>query len=151
MPDEGNETTVNQAHSPVHWSFWAISLIALIWNVMGSANFFMQMDPEVLAGYRESERAIVEGRPLWATIGFATGVFGGALGSVLLLWRKRAAFFVFIASLIGVVIAIGHSLTIGISFGAGELIGIIAMPVLVAGFLIWYAKHAELRGWFTPN
>jgi len=24
----------------VHWSFWAIGAIALIWNVMGVINFF---------------------------------------------------------------------------------------------------------------
>ena len=28
----------------VHWSFWVIAAVALIWNLMGSANFFMQMN-----------------------------------------------------------------------------------------------------------
>ena len=37
----------------VHWSFWAIGAVALIWNVMGTINFFMQMDPDMLAAYRE--------------------------------------------------------------------------------------------------
>ena len=43
----------------VHWSFWVIGAVALIWNVMGAVNFFVQMNPDVLAAYRESERAIV--------------------------------------------------------------------------------------------
>jgi hypothetical protein len=30
----------------VHWSFWAIGAVALIWNVMGSINFFVQMERE---------------------------------------------------------------------------------------------------------
>ncbi len=81
----------------VHWSFWAIGAIALIWNVMGVINLFVQMNPDVLTAYRESERAIVEGRPAWATGGFAIAVFGGALGCLLLLLRKFAAFYLFIA------------------------------------------------------
>ena len=48
----------------VHWSFWLIGAVALIWNVVGVINFFMQMNPDVLAAYRESERAIVEGRKM---------------------------------------------------------------------------------------
>ena len=54
----------DESNNPVHWSFWVIGAIALIWNIMGAINFFMQMNPEILAEYRDSERAIVEGRPL---------------------------------------------------------------------------------------
>ena len=71
----------------IHWSFWVIGAVALIWNGMGAINYGMQMNPDMLASYRESERAIIEGRPAWATAGFAFAVFGGTLGSVLLLLR----------------------------------------------------------------
>ena len=134
-------------NASVHWSFWVISGVALVWNVMGSANFFVQMSPEMLEMYRESERAIVEGRPLWATIAFGLGVFGGAIGSLLLLLKKSAAFYVFIASLVGVIVTMVHTLTSGIRFGVGELVGIIAMPLVVAALLIWYAKYSEKKGW----
>ncbi len=75
----------------VRWSFWVTGAIALIWNAMGAINFFMQMNPDVLSSYRESERAIIEGRPAWVTVGFAIAVFGGAIGSLLLLFRKSFA------------------------------------------------------------
>ena len=73
----------------VHWSFWAIGALMLIWNVMGIINFFVQMNPDVLAAYRESERAIIDGRPAWATGAFAIAVFGGAFGSLLLRQSKN--------------------------------------------------------------
>jgi hypothetical protein len=136
----------------VHWSFWAIGAIALIWNVMGVINFFVQfvqMNPDVLATYRESERAIVEGRPVWATGGFAIAVFGGALGCLLLLLRKSAATYLFIASLLGVIVTMTHTLGVGIDFGFGEILGIILMPLVVAVFLIWYSKQAESKGWIN--
>ena len=131
----------------VHWSFWAIGAVALIWNVMGVINFFVQMNPDVLATYRESERAIVEGRPAWATGAFAIAVFGGALGCLLLLLRKSAAYYLFIASLLGVIVTMTHTLGVGIDFGLGEILGIILMPLAVAAFLIWYSKWAESKGW----
>ncbi|KPK49423.1 MAG: hypothetical protein AMS22_13705 [Thiotrichales bacterium SG8_50] len=138
-----NEQTVGS----VHWSFWVIGAVALIWNVMGVINFFVQMNPDVLAAYRESERAIVEGRPAWATGGFAIAVFGGALGCLLLLFRKSVAYYLFIASLFGVIVTMTHALGAGIDFGFGEILGIILTPLLVAAFLIWYSKQAESKGW----
>ena len=33
----------------VHWSFWLIGAVALVWNAMGVANIFMQMNPVVVA------------------------------------------------------------------------------------------------------
>jgi hypothetical protein len=102
-----------------------------------------------LAAYRESERAIVEGRPAWATAGFAIAVFGGALGSLLLLLMKSAAYYVFIASLVGVIVTMIHTLGVDIDFSPGEILGIILMPLVVAAFLIWYSKRAEGKGWIT--
>ncbi len=133
----------------VHWSFWVIGAIALIWNVMGVINFFVQMNPDVLDAYRESERAIIEGRPAWATGAFAIAVFGGALGSLLLLLRKSAAYYVFMASLLGVIVTMIHTLGVGIDFGLGEILGIILMPLVMAAFLIWYATQAKSKGWIS--
>jgi hypothetical protein len=133
----------------VHWTFWIIGAIALIWNVMGVINFFVQMNPDMLASYRESERAIIEGRPAWATGGFAIAVFGGAFGSLLLLLRRAAAYFLFMVSLIGVAVAMIHALSVGIDFGIGEILGIILMPLVVASFLIWYSKLAQSKGWVS--
>ena len=133
----------------VQWSFWAIGAVALVWNVMGVINFFVQMNPDVIAAYRESERAIIESRPLWATVGFAIAVFGGALGCLLLLLRKSAAYYLFIASLLGVIVTMTHTLGVGIDFGLGEILGIILMPLVVAVFLIWYSKQARSKGWIS--
>jgi len=133
----------------VHWSFWVIGAIALIWNAMGVINFFVQMNPDALTAYRDSERAIIEGRPVWATGGFAIAVFGGALGSLMLLLRKSAATYLFIASTLGVIVTMIYTLGLGIDFGLGEILGIILMPLVVAAFLVWYSKKAKRKGWFS--
>ena len=127
----------------VHWSFWVIGVVALIWNLMGVMNFFMQMNAETLANIPESYRAIIEARPAWATAAFAIAVIGGALGCLLLLLRKRAATYVFIASLIGVIVQ--TTTTLG---QVSAIIGVGA-SVMVAAFLIWYSKRAESKGWIS--
>jgi hypothetical protein len=139
----------DKAVGSVHWSFWVIGAVMLIWNVMGCINFFMQMNPDMLAAYRESERAIIEGRPMWATGAFAIAVFGGALGCLLLLLRKSSAVYLFIVSLLGVIVTMIHTLGVGIDFGLGEMLGIILMPLVVAAFLIWYSKLAESKAWIS--
>ena len=136
----------------VHWSFWAIGAVALIWDVMGGINFFMQMNADVLAAMPESQRAIVEGRPVWANGAFAIAVFGGVLGCLLLLLRKSAATYLFIVSLLGMIVHMIPYLGMTgskIKFGPVEITMFILMPLVVAVFLVWYSKWAERKGWIS--
>ncbi len=134
----------------LHWSFWVIGAVALIWNVMGVINFFMQMNADALAAMPESHRAIVEGRPAWATGAFAISQFGGALGCLLLLLRKSAASYLLISSILGVIVTVIHTLRVAgstIDLTPFEISGYILMPLVVAAFLIWYSKQAESKSW----
>ena len=135
-----------------HWSFWLISVVALIWNVGGAMNYLMQTNLEFVATLPETHRAIIEGRPAWATGGFAIGVFGGALGCLLLLFRKSTAFYVFIASLLGVIVTMIHTINVAISkieFSPVEIIVMILLPIIVAAILIWYTKQAVSKRWIS--
>ena len=136
----------NENIGGVHWSFWVIVAVALIWNVMGVMNYFMQMNPDTLADYPEAARSLVEGRPGWATGAFAIAVFGGALGCLLLLLRKSAAFYVFIASLLGVIVTNIH--TFGITSSTEIWVGSL-MSLAVAVFLTWYSKRVERKSWIS--
>ena len=133
----------------VHWSFWLLGTVMLIWNAMGCINFFMQMNAAAVASFPESHRMIIEGRPVWATGGFAIAVFGGAIGCALLLFKKSVAFYLFIASLLGVIVTMSHTLSIGIDFSLFEIFMMILLPLIVAAFLIWYSKRAERKGWIS--
>jgi len=100
----------------------------------------------------EAQRAIVEGRPAWATGAFALAVIGGSLGSFLLLLRKSAAYYLFIASLLGMIVHMIPYLGMAgstIDFGPFEIAMYILMPLVVAVFLIWYSRHAKSKGWIS--
>ena len=132
----------------VHWSFWAIGAVALIWNIAGSVNFVAQLNADQVATMPEAYRAIIENRPAWATVAFAIAVFGGTLGCLLLLIRKSASLYVFIASLLGVIATTAHALSMPNSTidYTPVLIGT-AMSLMVAAFLTWYSKWTGGRGW----
>ena len=135
---------MNDEINKVPWSFWLISTFMLVWNVMGCINFLMQMNPDSLANYSEAVRSLITHRPTWATGAFAVAVFGGSLGCLMLLLKKSTAFYVFVVSFLGVMVTNVH--TFGITNSTGILVGS-SLSLVVAGYLIWYSKFVERKGW----
>lgn len=130
----------------IHWSFWAICVVALIWNIMGSINFIMQMDSEMVENFPEEARSLIASRPLWATIAFAFAVFGGVLAEVFLLLKKATAYYLFIISLLGIIITNVHTFQVSsaMSIWAGIL-----MSFVMAIFLISYTKIVQRKAWIN--
>ncbi len=132
-------------------SFWIISGIFLLWNLMGVMAFVMQltMSDEALAAPPEAQRDLYLGTPVWATAAFAVAVFGGTLGCILLLMRKAWAVPVLILSLVGIATQMFHAFFLSPALevlGAGGLV----MPILVTAgaiFLIWYSRNARSKDW----
>ncbi len=141
----------DQKKVSVHWSFWAISVVALLWNAMGGMNFLAQMNTTIVASMPETHQAIIIDRPIWATVGFALAVFGGAAGGLLLLLRKSAANMVFVVSLVGMVMTMLHTVNVSTNtnFSTMELFVMVVLPTMVAIFLVWYSKHLTRRGWIS--
>ena len=135
-----------------HWSFWLVCILGLLWNVGGAINYLMQTNLEFVSTLPETHRAIIEGRPVWATGGFAIGVFGGAIGCLLLLFKKSQAIYIFIISLLGIVVTMLHTINMAtskISFSFGEIVVMILLPMIVAALLIWYTKIVTKKNWVS--
>ena len=132
-------------------SFWIIGVIALIWNLMGVFAYITQvnMTPEIIAALPEAEQALYENVPVWVTGAFAIAVFGGALGCILLLLKKKLATPVLIISLIGIIAQMIYNFGINKAvdiYGPGGMV-MPAMVVLIGIFLVWYSKQATAKGW----
>ncbi len=139
-------------NKPPVW-FWIVSALALIWNVMGVTAFVMQvtMSAEDMAALPDAERILYEATPMWATIAFAVAVFGGAIGCLFLLLRKKWATSMLMASLAGIIVQMIHSFFISNSFevfGPGSAIMPI-MVLLIAILLIWLAQSATKKSWIS--
>ncbi|MDX6747308.1 hypothetical protein SHK09_10935 [Polaribacter sp. PL03] len=84
-------------------SFWVISIIALLWNLMGVSSylFYAFVTEEMVTDLPAEQKAemLIE-QPSWLTAIYALAVFGGLLGSILLLMRKKIAYYFLVISAI---------------------------------------------------
>jgi|TARA_R110002110_G_scaffold90627_7_gene235470 hypothetical protein len=125
-------------------AFWMISVIALIWNIIGVIMYLIQAftTDDMKALLPETEREMYDNKPAWATAAFAFAVFAGLFGSIGLLMRKKWTTALFLISLIGILI---HQVYIffvsGIMEGASASIMVMPILVTVIGvFLVLYSK-----------
>src|SRR3546814_2994965 len=63
------------------------------------------LNADYLSAFTPEQIAYFQGFPLWANIGWAFGVWGSVLGSILLLARSRHAVTAFAVSLLGLAIS----------------------------------------------
>lgn len=133
--------------------FWVIGIIALIWNGLGVMAYLSQayMTDEMLAALPEAERALYENVPAWVTAAFAIAVFGGTLGCILLLLRKKLAKPVFLISLVGIIVQMIYNLFMSKAsevYGPGGMVMPI-MVMLIGVFLLLYSKKCIEKGWLS--
>ncbi len=134
---------------PPAW-FWIVAVLGLLWELFGVAMYLMHVG--VLPNSQEmsaAERSLMDSSPMWVTGLFAIGVFGGALGVLGLLLRKRWARPLLVLSLIAVILQFGGWLAVT---DAVAVIGpsVFVMPaviVVVAILLAWLASVGVRRGW----
>lgn len=133
--------------------FWVIAVLAVLWNALGVMAYLADVNqsPEQIAALSQTMQDLYAARPSWAVGGFAVAVFGGLLGGILLVLKKRIASTVFLISLIGLLVqnfywfgmAKAHQL-----FPASSH----AMPLLVllvAVFLLWFSRTSAAKGWLS--
>ncbi len=141
--------TTAQLRTP-KW-FWIASVFLLIWNLMGILNFFQHLTitEEVLQAMPENQRVLYSDFPLWTKFAFALAVFGGTAGSLALLLKKKIAHPLFIASLVGVIAQMSHSISIAQEMGDdGNWIIIMTVLLIVIGTLaIWISKYSSQKQW----
>lgn len=87
------------------WHLWLVGILGGLWSTIGLASFMItQMNVEsVMSQFPPEQRAYFESFPLWADGLWAMGVFGGVIGCIVLLMRKRLAFPLLVASGIGAI------------------------------------------------
>ena len=131
-------------------TFWIISSIAFLWNLIGVATYLMTVTitPEALAEMPEAESALYTDTPTWITSIFALAVFTGLAGSILLLLRKKLAYPIFILSLVAIVIQMSYTLIVS---NVVQVHGPTAFitPVLVTligAYLVTFSSRAIKKG-----
>src|SRR4029453_2432156 len=136
------------------WHLWLIGIIGGLWSAIGVLSFMLtQMHVEaVMSQFPPQQREYFESFPWWTVAFWAIGVFGGVIGCLLLLLKKRLAVPGLLASLIGM---------IGCNFGGLFLLGgmevmretgglgLTVVPIIIAAFLAYYARAMSRKGVLT--
>src|SRR4030095_4931475 len=88
------------------WHLWLVGIIGFLWSSMGVVSFMLtQMNVEaVMSRFPPQQREYFASFPWWAVAFWAISVFGGVIGCLLLLLKKRIAFPVLLASVIGAIV-----------------------------------------------
>ena len=133
------------------WHLWLIGILGGLWSSIGVLSFILtQMNVEaVMSRFPPQQREYFEAFPLWADALWAIGVFGGVIGCLLLLLKKRLAFHVLLAAAIGTIVCnLGGLFLLGGMEVMRETngLGLTVFPIIFAAFLAYYARAMNKKG-----
>ena len=129
--------------------YWLISIVALFWNFMGIIAYLGQayISDDALKMLPEENQLYFSYVPAWVTAAFAVAVFGGFLGAIGLIIRKKWAYFLFVISFLALVAQHVYNFFIQnyIEMTGSQMI----LPIvtfIVAVLLIYFSKQKSQQG-----
>lgn len=133
------------------WHLWVIGIVALLWSAVGAMDYLMTQthNEEYMSQFTPEQLEFFYGFPAWVVAAWAFAVWGGVLGSILLLMRRKLAVWVFLVSLIGMVITTIHNYGLSNGFEVvGGVVPLIFTAVIFAFsvFLYLYSRGLHKRG-----
>lgn len=141
--------TASSARTP--WHLWAVGGLGVPWNGFGCVDYTMtQLQGDVWLtsmGMTQAQLDYFHAMPAWTHGAWAIGVWGGLLGAVLLLLRRKWALHAFVVSFLGW--AAGAVYAFALSDGIEAMGPMWPMQIVIGGaclFFIWYARMMSGRG-----
>ncbi len=133
------------------WHVWVVGVVSLLWNSVGAMDFVMTetKNRAYMSGFTPAQLEFYYGFPLWVVAAWGIAVWGGVLGSLLLLLRNRLAVHLFLASFICMILTSIHNyaLSDGLKImGGAEALAFSAVIVVVGALLLFYARSMCGRG-----
>ena len=141
--------TTAETRTPAH--LWVVGILSLLWNCFGCYDYTMTnlKNEAWLAQMTADQIAWMNSLPTWLTAFWALGVWGGLVGSILLLMRNRYAVWAFGISFVGAVVGLGYQMfmtTMPASMTEGAMAFMPWVIILIAAFLLWYSWTQEKKG-----
>ncbi len=145
-------TELTKTKPPI-W-FWLVSIVALLWNLMGVMAYLGQayMTEEMKSNYTAEQLSLMESTPAWITAVFAIAVWGGLLGCIALIIRKRWSKPVLILSFVAIVIQMAYSFFMT---NAAEVYGTVQgivtpiFVIIIGGALVQFSRFSIKKGWLS--
>ena len=133
--------------------FNTIVFIALLWNLIGLYFFFsdLNMSPEDFAQKPAAEKELLNNIPLWSTLAYVLGVFGGTIGCIGLLIKKAWSMMALLISLVAVTAQMGYWLffTTAVEVYGPTSYGMPLIVIIIAYLLFRLANNGIKKGYLT--
>ncbi|GHA99960.1 hypothetical protein GCM10009069_23470 [Algimonas arctica] len=135
---------------PPVW-FWVIAAAFLIWNAFGCYLYVVEVtmtDAQYVVMYGEDMAAVRDLYPAWAIAAFATAVWGGLLGAILLLARRGLSATVFGLSLAASVVCfIPNFVSTPLREAGGSTFWVMPLIVVLIGCVqVWFSRRERVNG-----
>lgn len=138
---------------PPAW-FWLVAVLLVLWEAAGCFACVQQfkLGAAAMGPVDDWSLRYYAALPAWYNPVYAVATFGGLLGGLALLLRRRIAITLFWISLAAVIVMFGYA------FGETDLIAhkglgqVLPFPLFIAAmgaFSVWFAKLAARRGWLA--
>ena len=142
---------MSEANQQVKWSYWAIAIAAVLWNAIGCLDFVMTMtrNEEYLAGFTPEQLEFFFAFPGWMIVVWAVGVWGAEIASILLLFRSKLAYPIYLASFVAVIISTLRNFVFADGMNVIGDIGSLVLTTLIlviALALMLYSKSLTSKG-----
>jgi len=145
MPDDAAATP-----DPTPRHLWVVGILGLLWGSMGAYDYLMTQtqNESYMSQFTAAQLEFFYGFPTWVVAFWAVAVWGGVLGTIFLLLRKRLAAPVLLVSFLAMTVTAVHNfvLTNGMEVMGG--IGLVfSVLIFVFAFGLWfYARSMAQRG-----
>jgi hypothetical protein len=136
------------APQPLARWYMAAAIISLLLMLFGCANFVIHLatDPATLP---LDQRALFEAEPGWVSGAFGAASIIGAIGSLMLILRRRAALPLLLIAMLLIVVWFAGL------FAVPQLRDLLSTNEIAVGIsvlaitwtIFWFARHSRQRGW----
>ncbi len=134
--------------------YWAVAIVALLWNLLGCLFFAVEMFAQEAAiqAMTEPQKEWARSTPGWIYVVYGLAVTTGVAGSLGLFMRKGWTIPVFAICLAAVIVQMAYTMLIG---GGLQVMGpsgavMPSLVIAIAAALLWLSWFARSRAWFGP-
>ena len=136
------------APRPVAGWYMPAAVASLLFMALGCIMYLTHVfaDPATMP---PDQRAAYEAEPMWVTAAFAVAVWVGAIGTALMVMKKKLAEPLLLVSLVAVLVWLaGLLLVTGLreNMSANDLLVAIVVTALT-WTIFWFARHSRQRQW----
>ena len=144
MPED---TAVIPQRTP--WHLWLVGILGLLWSSMGAFDYLMTQtqNESYMSQFTPEQLEFFYGFPTWVVAFWALAVWGGVLGTLLLLLRKRLAAPVLLGSFLAMIATSIHNFFLSngleVTGGAGL---VFSGLIFVFALGLWLYARAMAQG-----